>query len=105
MAETPAPAVEAKPTTPFGIAPWMFAAALGIGAGVVIGLRLAQMMRPPNLPPRACAECDERHKAEALEVLARHMAPPSTMVAPPVVPRPDPTSQFSAQDLPDDDDA
>lgn len=112
---------EAIPTTrklPLGVQPWMMAAALGLGAGVVLGIRLGQLLRGPVLPARAeCPECarrdQEKAKAQALADAARAqhappvstipegVVPPATPAAPATEPEPVVTRQFSAQAIPE----
>lgn len=41
--------------------PWMYAAAAGLGLGVLVGMRLSKMFGAPSLPPvRQCADCERR---------------------------------------------
>ena len=117
MTDTPASVPEADPTItkklPFGVEPWMLAAAIGLGAGVLLGVRLGQLLRGPQLPQRQpCPECARRTKveAEARAMRAAHAPPvgdvPEGVTAPPpaepAAPMPEPAT-FSAQAIPDAD--
>lgn len=97
-----------KTKLPMGFQPWMIAAALALGAGVVIGIKLGQALRGPQLPVRQpCADCARRTMEAAREAAAAAAAAPRP--APPVVqvpeppatngpqPDPEPIPSFSAQ--------
>ena len=98
-APVPVPDAPAKRKLPFE--PWMIAAAVGLGAGVIVGLRVSQLFKPPQLPTRSpCPECEQRRLAgpggggQSVTVTK----PP----APPVIVPDEIVREFSAQALPTD---
>ena len=73
MTDTPAPV---KPATPEATAKpgffepkWAVVAALALGLGVVVGVRVARLLSPPRLPAREdCPDCAKRKIAGAVPV-------------------------------------
>lgn len=129
MTDAPAPVPDA-PTGGLKVAgrhlpveTWQVAAALGLGIGVVVGIRVAHLLRPAKLPAhQPCPNCEQRRVKKAVEMEAaahaqalahnllssRSEHPPMATVrhAPPITA--DPTREeegagrsFSAQAIPE----
>lgn len=105
MPDTLSPPVPATAATKLD--PKIVAGAIlvGLSLGVVVGMKLAKMMAPPQLPPRRlpCSECEER-KVQ-VHTAAPVVAPPIVAPPPPVVPDSPapPPATFSPQAVADDD--